>query len=171
MGFFSKVTKTVKKGWKDALGWADDDWMTDYVLPSAVAIAATVAGQAYLAPALVANAGMSATAASAAAAASSSAVSGAYTAGASMHAQAGDQRKAMRAQAAAAQKIADAQNPANLVTAVTPNASMENAQVSEENMANEARRRYSFSKTLYKNRSRLGKSGSEGNSATRITLG
>lgn len=82
-----------------------------------------------------------------------------------------NQEKAMQAQLAAAQRIADAQNPVNLVTAVTPNASMENAQVSEENMANEARRRYSFSKTLYKNRSRLGKSGSAENSATRITLG
>lgn len=82
-----------------------------------------------------------------------------------------NQEKAMQAQLAAAQRIADAQNPANLVTAVTPNASMENAQVSEENMANEARRKYSFSKTLYKNRSRLGNSGSAENSATRITLG
>lgn len=82
-----------------------------------------------------------------------------------------NQERAMQAQLAAAQRIADAQNPANLVTAVTPNASMENAQVSEENMANEARRKYSFSKTLYKNRSRLGNSGSAENSATRITLG
>lgn len=168
MGFFSKVTKTVKKGWKDALGWADDDWMTDYVLPSAVAIAATVAGQAYLAPALVANAGMSATAASAAAAAASTATSTAYATGAQMHAQAGDQRKAMRAQAAAAQKIADAQNPANLVSAVTPTAGETNAQISEENMANEERRKYSFSKTLYKNRSRLG---SNGGSAIKTILG
>lgn len=82
-----------------------------------------------------------------------------------------NQEKAQNAQIAAAQRIADAQNPVNLVTAVTPNASTENAQVSEENMANEAKRRYSFSKLLYKNRSRLGNSGSAGNSATRITLG
>ena len=79
-----------------------------------------------------------------------------------------NQEKAQQAQLAAAQRIADAQNPANLVTAVTPNASTENAQVSEENMANEARRRYSFSKTLYKSRSRLGSSGSAG---IRTTLG
>ena len=82
-----------------------------------------------------------------------------------------NQEKAQQAQIAAAQRIADAQNPVNLVTAVTPNASTENAQVSEENMANEAKRRYSFSKLLYKNRSRLGNSGSAENSATRITLG
>lgn len=82
-----------------------------------------------------------------------------------------NQEKAQQAQIAAMQRIADAQNPVNLVTAVTPNASTENAQVSEENMTNEARRRYSFSKTLYKNRSRLGNSGNAGNSATRITLG
>ena len=169
MGFFSKVVKTVKKGWKDALGWTDDDWMTDYVVPAAVAIGSTIAGQAWLAPALVSNAGMSAAAASAAASASSTAVSGAYTAGASMHAQAGDQKKALRAQMAAAQKIADAQNPGNLVTAVTPTTGVENAQLSEENMANEERRRYSFSRTLYNNRSRLGSTG--GGSTLKKTLG
>lgn len=92
-------------------------------------------------------------------------------AGTAQHKAAQKQEQAQQAQLAAAQRIADAQNPANLATAVTPNAIMENAQVSEENMANEARRRYSFSKTLYKNRSRLGNSGSAGNSATRITLG
>lgn len=79
-----------------------------------------------------------------------------------------NQEKAMNAQIAAAQAIADAQNPANLVTAVTPNAQTENAHVSEDNMANEARRRYSFSKTLYKNRSRLG---SNGGSAIKTILG
>lgn len=26
MGFIKKVTKTIKKGWKDTFGWADDDW-------------------------------------------------------------------------------------------------------------------------------------------------
>ncbi len=80
-----------------------------------------------------------------------------------------NQEKAQQAQLAAAQRIADAQNPANLVTAVTPNASTENAQVSEENMASEERRKYSFSKTLMNRRGKLGNSG--GSSDTRDTLG
>lgn len=79
------------------------------------------------------------------------------------------QEKAQDAQLAAAQRIADAQNPANLATAVTPNASTENAQISEENMASEERRKYSFSKTLMNRHGRLGSSG--GGSATRDTLG
>lgn len=79
------------------------------------------------------------------------------------------QEKAQDAQIAAAQRIANAQNPANLVTAVTPTAGVENVAISEENMANDARRRYSFSKTLYNRRNRLGSSG--GNNQARTTLG
>lgn len=95
------------------------------------------------------------------------AVGGGLT-GTAQHKAAKKQEQAQQAQTAAMQQIAEAQNPVNLVTAVTPTASTETAQISEENMASEAKRRYSFSKTLYKSRSRLG---SAGGSAIRTTLG
>lgn len=80
------------------------------------------------------------------------------------------QEKAMNAQLAAAQKIADAQNPANVITATTPTAQVENAEISEQNMAGEARRRYSFSKTLYKrNSGKLGQTA--GYAGGKTTLG
>lgn len=78
------------------------------------------------------------------------------------------QEKAMNAQLAAAQKIADAQNPANVITATTPTAQTENAQISEENMASDASRRYSFSKTLYSRKNKLGNSNKD---STATTLG
>ena len=41
---FKKTTKVIKKGWKEALGWADDAWMKDYVLPAAAAAVGAYAG-------------------------------------------------------------------------------------------------------------------------------
>ena len=78
------------------------------------------------------------------------------------------QEKAQDAQLAAAQRLADAQNPANVVSAVTPTAGMENAQISEESMAADAKRRYSFGKTLYK-RNLLGRT--QGGNTTKQILG
>ncbi|MBR5887660.1 MAG: hypothetical protein IKZ07_05565 [Akkermansia sp.] len=78
------------------------------------------------------------------------------------------QEKAQDAQLAAAQRLADAQNPANVVRAVTPTAGMENAQISEESMAADAKRRYSFGKALYK-RNLLGRT--QGGNITKQILG
>ena len=78
------------------------------------------------------------------------------------------QEEAQEAQLAAAQRLADAQNPANVVSAVTPTAGMENAQISEESMAADAKRRYSFGKALYK-RNLLGRT--QGGNITKQILG
>ena len=78
------------------------------------------------------------------------------------------QENAMDAQLAAAQRLADAQNPANVVSSVTPTAGMENAQISEESMAADAKRRYSFGKALYK-RNLLGRT--QGGNITKQILG
>ena len=78
------------------------------------------------------------------------------------------QEKAMEAQLAAAQKIADAQNPANVVSAVTPTTSAEQAQQNEQTAASEASRKYSLSKSLYRKRAKLGNSSSAG---AKTTLG
>lgn len=160
MGFF----KSIKKGWKDALGWVDDK--ETLAIGTGIALGALTGGIGFAAAGIGGIAGLSGGATGAILGGAVGATKGIGDVK-SLHAQ----EKAQQAQLAAAQRIADAQNPVNLVTAVTPNASTENAQVSEENMANEAKRRYSFSKLLYKNRSRLGNSGSAENSATRTTLG
>lgn len=73
------------------------------------------------------------------------------------------QEAMMNAQLASAQKIADAQNPANVVSATATTSQKENAETSETNEASEASRRYSFSKTIYKRRS--GKLGSSSGSS------
>jgi len=81
-----------------------------------------------------------------------------------------NQRAMMDAQLASAQKIADAQNPANVVSATIPTASAEEAKNKEQTQAAEDKRRYSFNKTIYKSRS--GKLGSSSNSAgVKNTLG
>lgn len=157
MGFFSKVEKAVKKGWKDVLGWADDK--ETLTIGTAVALGALTGGLG--AAALGASNAMIAGGALV-----GSAAGGLKGAGdvKSMHAQ----EKAQEAQLAAAQRLADAQNPANVVSAVTPTAGMENAQISEESMAADAKRRYSFGKALYK-RNLLGRT--QGGNITKQILG
>ena len=150
MGFFSSVTKAVKKGWKDTLGWVDDKETLAVGAP--IVLGALTGGI---------GAGL--------AGASSGLISAAAIVGGIGGGMQGlgnlsamkSQEQAQAAQLAAAQKIADAQNPANIVTAVTPTASTESAKISEENAATEAKRRYSFSNTLYK-RNTLGRAGAGG---------
>lgn len=92
--------KSFKKAWKKTLGWTDDSWMTDYVLPIAATVAAAYTGGATLgawgasgtaAASGSAAAGASATAAASAGAtaAGTAAAAGAGTTAASVAAGAG----------------------------------------------------------------------------------
>lgn len=163
MGFFKKVGKTIKKGWKDTFGWADDKETIGIAAP--IVLGALTGGIGFAAAGMGGMLGLSAGATGAILGGAAGAIQGAGNLQAMK-----SQEKAQKAELAAAQRIADAQNPANLVTATTPTAQVENAQISEENMESDASRRYSFNKTLYKRRSsKLGSSGDS--SGAKNTLG
>lgn len=76
------------------------------------------------------------------------------------------QKKSLEAQIAAEMNIARAQDPARVVSSITPTATVEQAKEEEKTAANEARRKYSLSRSLYKRQARLGNSGVAGGKTT-----
>lgn len=108
--------KSFKKAWKKTLGWTDDSWMTDVVIP----VAATIAGGVYGGP-------MGAMAAA-------SVTTGAR----SMHLQQKQQKQELAMQ----REIANQQAAAAAVPVATARGAQEmvNAEASELNYANERRR-------------------------------
>lgn len=123
MGFLKKVGKTFKKGWKDAFGWADDDWMKDYVVP----VALTVAGAYFGGPV------------------GAMAAASAYTGARSAHVQ----EKAQDKQLQAMRDIANAEAAAAAVPIATEAGAQQvtSAETSDINNATERRRALSTADT------------------------
>lgn len=121
MGF--GIGKAFKKAWKKTLGWADDAWMKDYVLPTVAAVAgAYVGGPAGAIAAASATTGMR-----------------------SMHVQEKQQEK----QLAAMQDIANRQAAAAAVPVATSTAAQQtvSADTADVNYATERRRAMSMADT------------------------
>lgn len=144
------IGKAIKKGWKKAFGWADDDWMKDYVLP----VAATAAGAYFGGPLLAAglqSAGASASAASIAGASiAGSATGGAYQGARAAHLQ----DKAQKQQLAAMRDIANQQAAAAAVPVATSVAEQKTItdDTADINAATERRRAYSVADTTTSSR-------------------
>lgn len=145
MGFLKKVGKTFKKGWKDALGWADDDWMKDYVMPVALTVAGAYFGGPLIAAGLT-SAGASASAASVAGASiAGSAAGGTYQSARASHLQ----DEAQKEQLAAMRDIAKAEAAAAAVPIATEAGAQQvtSAETSDINNATERRRALSTADT------------------------
>ena len=157
--------KSFKKAWKKTLGWTDDSWMTDYVLPIAATIGAAYTGGATLGAWGTTAAGTTAAGASAAGATAAGATaaaagssfsgmgaligaqvgSGIYQGARSMHVQ----QKQNKQQLAMQREIANRQAAAAAVPVATSVAKQQtvDATTAEDNYATERRRALSMADT------------------------
>lgn len=145
MGFLKKVTKTIKKGWKDTFGWADDPWMKDYVLPVAATVASAYFGGPIIAGAMEAAGASASAAAAIGTSTAASAGASAYQGARASHLQ----DKAQKEQIAAMRDIANQQAAAAAVPVATSVAKQETVTgaTQDANYATERRRAMSMADT------------------------
>ena len=123
----------VKKGWKKAFGWADDDITKSVFTAAAISV-------------LTGGIGGLAVGASFGGGAVLGAIAGGVQ-GVSTGLQMQQQEKMLKAQIASQEKIAAMQNAPVVQSAVTPTATTQNAAIEEQNAATSKRKALSFANT------------------------